>query len=385
MSLCIGIDAVNLASGGARLHLSKLIELGRPSDHGIDRVVVWGRQGLLGALPSRPWLELRSRDPIESGGLIARSLWQVRRLGAEAQAAGVDLLFVPGGTMLSRFPRTVTMFRNMLPFDRREIARYGISPAAARLHLLRQIQAAGMNTSTATIFLSTFARDAAAQMGVNPPRHAVIAHGVDTAFLAPPRPPRPLTSGADAEPLHIAYVSQVDLYKHQWNVVEAVARLRAEGLPLHLDLYGGAHRQGGARLESALARHDPGRSFVTWHREVAHEALAAQVRAADLGIFASTCENLPNALLEMMAAGLPLACSARQPMRAIVGGGAVLFEPEDVEETIGALRRLATDPDLRSRLAAEAHARAEAYSWQTCADQTWAFLASVAAEGAHHR
>ena len=59
-----------------------------------------------------------------------------------------------------------------------------------------------------------------------------------------------------------------------------------------------------------------------------HDDLHQKYLDADLGLFASSCENMPNILLETMGAGLPIACSNRQPMPEILKNGGEYFDPE---------------------------------------------------------
>ena len=85
---------------------------------------------------------------------------------------------------------------------------------------------------------------------------------------------------------------------------------------------------------------------------------------------------MPNILLEAMAAGLAIACAERGPMPGVLGDAGVYFDPEQPETIAAALERLFGDPVLRATLAADAHARAGAFSWTRCADETFAFLSS---------
>jgi glycosyltransferase involved in cell wall biosynthesis len=65
-------------------------------------------------------------------------------------------------------------------------------------------------------------------------------------------------------------------------------------------------------------------------------------------------------------------------MTDILGDGAVYFDAEDAESATEALRALVVDPHLRERLAKVNYEASAAYSWQRCADETFALLASVA-------
>ena len=101
---------------------------------------------------------------------------------------------------------------------------------------------------------------------------------------------------------------------------------------------------------------------------------------ADLGLFASSCENMPNILLETMASGLPIACSKRGPMPEVLGQAGVLFNPEQPEDIARALRESIESPQTRTELARASYGRVQEYSWLRCADETFRFLARIARE-----
>lgn len=95
---------------------------------------------------------------------------------------------------------------------------------------------------------------------------------------------------------------------------------------------------------------------------------------ADLFIFASSCENMPNTLLEAMAVGLPIACSNRGPMPEVLDDGGVYFDPEDAVSIANSVEQLIKDPDLRAKIARRASQLSEQYSWSRCAEETWKFI-----------
>ena len=122
--LVIGIDASNLRQGGGVTHLVELLSVVEPSLHGIERVVIWGASKTLIQLREHPWLEKVMLPRGVDLGLIQRTFWQHFKLSQAAVTVGCDLLFIPGGTYLGSFRPVVTMSRNMLPFELRELHRY---------------------------------------------------------------------------------------------------------------------------------------------------------------------------------------------------------------------------------------------------------------------
>lgn len=373
----LGIDATNLREGGGVRHLIELLRAAEPADHGFQRVTVWAGRTTLEQLPQRRWLEART-DPALDGALPRRTWWQLRMLAAEATRTS-DVLLVPGGTYGGAFRPFVVMFRNMLPFARTERRRYGVSTMRAKLEVLRYTQHATFARADGVIVLTEHARELMGRvLGSREQRVTVIPHGIDPGLSRAPRAQRPLSAFDAARPWQLLYVSKIDWYKHQWVVAEAVAGLRREGLPLELRLVGDAYGPAARRLHSVLDRLDPTRTFIRYDGLVSRQELSGVYAAADAFIFASTCENLPNILIEAMAAGLPVACADRRPMPDVLGPDGVYFDAELLESTARAIRTLATDERAREQNAKAAFARARAFSWERCARDTFAFLRDTA-------
>lgn len=375
--MIVGVDASNLGPGGSMTHLTNLLAVAEPGAHGIERIVVWGGSAKLARLPEQPWLD-KVAVPALDGGLAKRLLWQRFRLPALARAR-CDVLFVPGGNARpGGFHPLVTMSRNMLPFEWAELRRYGLSWMAARLLLLRFGQARTFARANGLIFLTEYARGAVGRVARLPVHVTVIPHGVEERFRIAPREQRPLSAYSMERPLRALYVSIVDVYKHQGYVAEAVHALRREGLPIAIDFVGPAYAPALAHFEAVLRRLDPEGRVLRYAGSVPFEKLHELHREADLFVFASSCENMPNVLLEGMAAGLPIACSNRGPMPEVLGDAGLRFDPERPVEIAAVLRRLAEDDALRTRLAAAAFERARQFSWERCARETLAFIAAVA-------
>ena len=85
------------------------------------------------------------------------------------------------------------------------------------------------------------------------------------------------------------------------------------------------------RLDKAAGGFEVGRSIDTQRNGVnAYNCDPhAVLKRAHLFVFASSCENMPNTLVEAMASGLPIACSDRGPMPEILRDGGTYFDPEN--------------------------------------------------------
>ncbi len=374
--MILGIDAFNLRAGGGVTHLVELLRAAKPHAHGFSKVLVWGGASTLANIDDRKWLQ-KIHEPVLDRGLPYRVLWQRFRTGKLARQAGCGVLFVPGGSDASGFKPLVTMSQNMLPFEWREMRRFGWSFYLLKFLLLRWTQSRSFRRAGGVIFLTQYARDAVLKVtGPLRGQAAVIPHGISPQFFLPPRPQFSLSGVEGKPPCRLIYVSIVDPYKHQWHVAEAVSQLRSAGLSVSLELVGPPAR-GMNRLQTTLQRVDPKGEFIAYRGAVPYASLPSFYKAADIGIFASSCENLPNILMEAMAAGLPLACSRLGPMPEVLGDAGVYFDPERPDDIARALRQLIDDPDLRARVAQAAFVSAQQYSWERCADATFDFLAGI--------
>jgi glycosyltransferase involved in cell wall biosynthesis len=247
-----------------------------------------------------------------------------------------------------------------------------------RLAFLRAAQQRSFQVADGVIFLSQFARDTVLRAtGTVRGKTAVIPHGVEMRFFREPRRQRTPEEFTLDDPMRLLYVSIVDVYKHQWNVAEAVARLRRNGLPIAIQFVGGVYPPAAEHLTRTMERYDLGAEFLRYAGAVPHAGLPDCYQAADAFVFASTCENLPNILLEGMASGLPIACSDRPPMPEVLGQAGVYFDPLQPRQIEEALRGLFDDSQLRRQLAAAAHERARQFSWADCARDTFRFISHV--------
>jgi len=374
----IGIDATNLRIGGGVTHLIEVLTNVDIKKHGIEHVTVWGCVETLDALPARPWLSKISIGSVNKA-YLRRVLWQRLCLSAAVKKANCDILYVPGGNFIGGFRPTVTMSRNMLPFQWGELSRYRFSFIWFRLLVLRQLQSYSFRSADGMIFLTNYAREAVQKVsGKLRGKVAVIPHGMNTRFAYKPRAQQSIAAYSMAKPFRLIYVSIIDLYKHQWQVVQAVNLLRQEGFPVELELIGPSYEPAMDKVRSALAACEDGGSWVHYRGKVPYAQLNDYYAAADLGIFASSCENMPNILLETMAAGLPVACSNSGPMPEVLGDAGVYFDPENPQEIALAIKQYLLSPELRENNARKSFELSQQYSWAKCAEQTMAFLAETA-------
>lgn len=358
-------------------HLAGILAGSDPAAYGVREVHVWAYEALNGALPERPWL-VKHSPPVLRKSLARQLWWQYWVLPREARAAGCDVLFNTDAGSVCRFNPAVTLSQDMLSYEPGEMTRFRFSLPWLRLLLLRDIQSRSLRRAAGAIFLTQYAA-AAIQKVIGPlTSFVVIPHGVGDEFCMP-LSARTWPAAPEAQ-IKCLYVSQTALYKHQWNVVRAVAQVRRAGHNVSLLLVGGGGGRAKRLLEQAVAEVDPRREYVSQESFTPHNEIPRLLAEADVFVFASSCENLPITLLEAMASGLPIACSDRGPMPEVLIDGGVYFDPEDVDSIAMAIQTLLENTALREMRRARARELADRYSWEECSRRTWQFLFSCALE-----
>ena len=371
--LTVGINASRARSGGAIAHLVGILQETDPADFGIDKVHVWSYERLLATLPSAPWLVKHGPPELERS--LWRQLWWERfSLPGELKNTNCAVVLNVDAGSVCRFRPSVTMSRDMLSYEPGEIERYGISKARLRLIALRYVQNAALRSADGVIFLTRYAarviQNSCGPLG----KVGYIPHGVGMEFQVAERPP----FAAETKPIRCLYISNALPYKHQWHVVEAVSRLRKRGHDLQLELVGGGDGRAQKRLQEKIAEVDPDCRFVTQREFVPQRVLPQFLAAADIFVFASSCENMPNTLVEAMTAGVPIACSNRGPMPEVLKDGGVYFDPENPDSIAEAIVDLIANPAKRLLLADRAKELSRQYSWSRCAHETFSFIAQTA-------
>jgi phosphatidylinositol alpha-mannosyltransferase len=185
---------------------------------------------------------------------------------------------------------------------------------------------------------------------------SVIANGVPTSTFTPSQ--RAEHAPTPEAPLRLLFVGHWrDPRKGLAFLLEACDRLRAQGLPICLDVVGAG--------ETPAPR-----PAVTFHGPVASEVLLAEhYRRCDLFVAPSTGqESFGIVLLEAMACGRPLVCSDIPGYRQVVDeSGARLVAPGEPEQLAAAIGELAVRPELRSQMGALNRLRSAEYDWDRLA------------------
>jgi glycosyltransferase involved in cell wall biosynthesis len=180
--------------------------------------------------------------------------------------------------------------------------------------------------------------------GVRPGKISIVHNGLPQAAFDP-APPADVRTQLPV----VLCVANLIHYKGHRYLFDAVARLRARGLPCTLAL------AGAGREHSALAR-QAARLGIDVRFLGIRTDIERLLARADVVVLPSLEEGLSNAVMEAMAAGRPIVATDVGGTRELLLGRGVLVEPADPEALADGLERVLVDPVLAGRLGRQARA-----------------------------
>ena len=368
----LGIDASRCRSGGAIEHLKGLLSASDPRHYDIGTVHLWSYRKLLDLIPDRPWLQKHSSSHLEHG-YFRQAIWQRFLLARELRKHGCSMLFTADASTFSNYYPSIVLNQDLLAFEPGIFESYGFGLDKVRLFVIRHLQLEANRSAIGSIYLTQYAKQTMSPLIGGQKTAAVIPHGFESTIAENTRPIHDQDRRANSS-FKLLYVSPFSLFKNQWNVVLAVRALRDRGLDVELTLIGGGSGIGRDLLNNALAITDPAGSFIKVREQVPHHSVLEALRNADAFVFASRCEAFGIALLEAMAAGLPIAASNRSSISETLQDGGIYFDPDDPISIADSLERLIADRPLCTSLSARARELASRYSWANTANATWGFI-----------
>ena len=113
---------------------------------------------------------------------------------------------------------------------------------------------------------------------------------------------------------------------------------------------GNLHERASKKFYKSINKFDPSKKWVRYLGPKSFNELPEIYHDADIGLFASSCENMPNIIIEKMASGLPILCSKNSPMPEIIGEGAIYFDPENITSISDSILMVLKSSELRSSI-----------------------------------
>lgn len=165
-------------------------------------------------------------------------------------------------------------------------------------------------------------------------------------------------------PVTVGFVGSLGLRKGTPYFLEVAKRLKGRGIRFVLVGPTGAHA-------SLIA----GTDTVEVVGPVPRSEVAARLASFDVLLFPSTCEGSPGAVMEAMAAGLPVVSTPNSGTVVRDGVDGFIHPYDDIDALAGSVERLAADAALRLEMGRQSRARAEQFSIPAYADGLYAVVA----------
>jgi len=295
-------------------------------------------------------VRLRQRGiPVHSLGARAkwavRVVWRLRRLIREAD---IVHSFLFHANMAARLAAIWTGVRAVVSAARvAERSRPRRRKLECRTHRLVDVE----------VCVSTGVRDFLASGGFPRQKLIVIPNGVDASRFAGRDPGFKARLGIKPDTPLITTIGRLHEQKGMSYVLRAAASLCRSRPECHFLLVGRGPLEAELRAQAKQFRLDDKVTFLGFCNDV-----PSVLKATDIFVLASLWEGMPNAVLEAMAAGVPVVATRVEGTVDIIDDDrtGMLVMPKDVPAIVSAILRLLDDPARAQRLgqAAQEHVRA---------------------------
>ena len=210
------------------------------------------------------------------------------------------------------------------------------------------------------------------------PKIRVVLHGVD-----PPQPATPeevqdfreRVLGFPADERFFLNVGAIQVRKNISNIALALKQLPGYRLVL-----AGGDGYGADEIHALIRKEGlADRIRVLGHMQPPQ--LRVLYAAASVLVFPSFEETFGLPIVEAMNYGLPVITADVAATREIAGGAAKLVDPHSVAEIRDAMRQVMEDEETARALVEKGRQRASEFTWEKCAEQTWAVYQEALKEG----
>ena len=372
----IGIDASDLRSGGSKTHIIELILASEKSNHLFNTIIVWASSELIKKLPEKKWVKYIVINFSNNG--FRKIFWKYFTLDKELKNNNIDVLYVPGAMFFGSFRPYVAMARNLLPFDRDLVNLYRFRLQYFRLKILKPIMINTYLKSNGLILLSELQKQIMLPYikdydGLT----RVIPHGISNIFNNYKLIKSNFNRSYKTKIIKISYVSIIDFYKNHINVVKAGKLLFDMGYKILIEVVGDYYQPALKSLTKEINKIDPKNEFIKYLGHLDHKRLPDYYKTIDIFIFASSCEAYGQVLAEAMRSGLPIACSNKSALPAVLGDCGLYFDPDEIDSIVAVLVRLISSTKIRSKIAKNAYLRSKSLNWNSTSKNTFEFILDV--------
>ena len=343
--IILAIDSTSIVDTGGFTHLYHLIKnFKKENNPEIKKIIIYSSKNVLDRLPVNDIIIKRSNSLLNRGKFF-RLIFKLLIFDYFLKNDKANFLLSITGDYVGNFKPYVGISQNMLLYEREFWSEIKGLKEKIKLWINYSSQKKCFKSANGIIFISRYAQNyISKELNLKSKPTKVIHHGSSPIFIN--HNYKRLKKNNLSNSFNFIYVSTIHVYKNQWNVIDAIWNLRQNGFELTLTLIGPIiFAPSGSKLLKKIKEKDPDNQFITYIPEVPYEKLPKYYSKHDAIIYASTCENMPNILIESMASGLPIACSNKMPMPEFLGSGGYYFDANSIDSIISAIKELLNDKD----------------------------------------
>ncbi|EOV9323305.1 glycosyltransferase family 4 protein [Vibrio parahaemolyticus] len=360
----IFINALSAKLGGGKTYIRNLL-VNLPGD--VDVYIVCPDKSILPESDHVHYIEAGFANK----NILCRAFWEFFWLPFLLSRLNISVLFSPGGMDFNIFtfgvPK-VTMFRNMLPFDKIALQSTSSTLSKMKNWILKSLMLRTMSQSDYIIFISQYARDAINEY-ISCSNSNVIYHGISDNFI----PDESISIDNS-----ILYVSRFESYKNHLNLIKAYHLMSEELKFKHkLIIIGEKMEPAHSQCVKFIKENDLSDNVVIKGR-VPYKELPIYYNSCSLFVFPSSCENCPNILLEAIGSGAAILSSSTSPMPEFGRNACGYFNENDPDSISREMVRVLNDEDELNRFRQKSNELRNSYLWKKTADNTWQKLIEMA-------
>lgn len=363
----IAINASRAKSGGGIRHIKGIITEIEPEILKENNIHIWSYKNLLNKINSKKNI-IKHQFYFSKFNLLLQLFWEFCLLPIELRKNKIDILINVDAGSVCYFKPSICISRDMLPFEPEVTKKFGLI-FKLRNKILKITHIASLNNATYAIFLTNYAAEKIKPFLKDNLKYKIIPHGVDNNFFLKNTITYPKFNSSE---IIITYISPCLPYKNHINVIEAIYNLRKKyNLNLKFEIIGEITNYSKKDIISTIKKFSGEGAFVKVKENIKQKEIPIILKNSHIFIFASSCENMPNTLLEGMASGLPIACSNVGSMPEILKDGGIYFNPQSILSIEKALKKLIIDEDLRISYKNLSRKLAYNYSWKRSSKNTF--------------
>ena len=143
-----------------------------------------------------------------------------------------------------------------------------------------------------------------------------------------------------------------------------ISECKEKNINVHLDIVGdGPYRE----ILEAIVKNENLSGYITFHGQKTKDQLPEYYSKADIFLFPSRKEGMPNAVLEAMSYGLPIIMTPCQGSDELIDGNGYVIKAADFGEKI---KELCLDHELREKMGQKSFLMVrDVFSWKATADK----------------